>query len=285
MEWTEEERLNTERLHDELLKNELPQLYSTTGKYQIAVDFYKDIHKASVQSIGDEYHGTLFLLGISLKTIACQHYLMALKGNIHSALAWFGCLDYISGLKLDKYKRPIYEVYTMIPNETTNSYKDYMLSKRQFYYMSVSELILLGCSRKDACRRVASSYWLEKKNLRKNFPHVASSQIGQWMPNAATLHDQYIKFMKDFDNTTNSINVDSDYPFLYAHKIMLNFDGKLRLWDVVVSKYNLDSDNGYADYEQFEKNFLNFKMPIENKPEVLGKLYLKGRPDSYKEKN
>ena len=276
MNWSEIKKAN-----DEWLESSLPQLYSPSGKNEIVIEFYNELSKASVKCIGDEYHGTVFLLGISLKTIACQHYLMALKGNIHSALAWFGCLDYISGLKIDKYKRPIYELYTMTPNETTNSYKDYMLSKRQFYYMSISELILLGCSRKDACRRVASSYWLEKKNLRKNFPHVSSSQIGQWMPNAATLHDQYIKFMKDFDNHSNNINVDLDYPFLYAHKVMLDFDGKIRLWDAVISKYNLDYP---TNYDQFEHNFLNFKMPIENKPEVLGKLYLKGRSDTYKEK-
>lgn len=279
MEWTEEEILNIEKLKDEWLKSELPQLYSSTGKYQIVVDFYKDIHKASVQCIGDEYHGTVFLLGTSLKTIACQHYLMALKGNIHSALAWFGCHDYIHGLDFKKYKEPIFQLHTISPTHNIPSYKAYMLSKRQFYYMSISELMLLGCERKDACRRVASSYWLEKKNLRRDYPTISPSDIGRWMPNAATLHDQYIKAMKGFSD--NNIDLDSDYPFLYAHKVMLNFDGRERLWSVIMSK------NGgieCANYDKFESEFLNFKMPIENKPEVLGKLYLKGRPGTYREK-
>ena len=274
------DRSKIEKLNKDWLKSELPQLYSASEKYEIVIDFYNDLSKASVECIGDEYHGTIFLLGTSLKTIACQHYLMALKGNIHSALAWFGCLDYISGLNLDKYKKPIFKLFTISPNETVTSYKDYMLSKRQFYYMSISELTLLGCSRKDACRRVASSYWLEKKNLRRNFQNFSSSQIGQWMPNAATLHDQYIKAMKNYSD--NNINIDSDYPFLYAHKAMLNFNGVLRLWGVIMSRYGLDNS---SNYEQFEHNFLNFKMPIENKPEVLGKLYLKGRPETYKEKS
>lgn len=279
MEWTEEEILNIERLNDEWLKSELPQLYSSTGKYQIVVDFYKDIQKTSVQCISDEYHGTVFLLGASLKTIACQHYLMALRGNIHSALAWFGCHDYIHGLDFKKYKKPIFELHTMSPSHTAHPYRAYMLSKRHFYYMSISELTLLGCGRKDACRRVASSYWLEKKNLKRDYPTISQSEITRWMPNAATLHDQYIKIMKNFSD--NSIDVDSDYPFLYAHKAMLNFDGRERLWSIIMSK---NKGSECANYDEFESEFLNFKMPIENKPEVLGKLYLKGRPTTYREK-
>lgn len=279
MEWTEDDSAYVEKLTNEWLKSELPRLYSSTGKYEIVLDFYKDIHRASVQCIGDEYHGTVFLLGASLRNIACQHYLMALKGNIHSALAWFGCHDYIHGLDFNKYKEPIFQLHTISPNHNTPSYRAYMLSKRQFYHMSISELTLLGCERKDACRRVASSYWLEKKNLKRDYPTISPSDIGRWMPNAATLHDQYIKAMKGFID--NNIDLDSDYPFLYAHKAMLNFDGRERLWSVIMSK---NGSSECANYDEFESEFLNFKMPIENKPEVLGKLYLKGRPRTYREK-
>ena len=139
-------------------------LSSTSGKFDTAVDFYYDIHNAKSVDIGDEYHSVIFLFGVPLKIIACQHFLSALKGNIHSAMAWYACLDYLSGIKLTKYKEAIYNIHLLSPRENPNSFHEFMLLKKQFYFMAITDLINLGASRKDACRRVASSYWLERKN-------------------------------------------------------------------------------------------------------------------------
>lgn len=280
MVWTEEDKLHVEKLYNDWMKSELPQLYSSSGKYELVVEFYNEVNRASTKSIDDEYHGSVFLFGAPLKLIACQHYLNALKGNTHSAIAWFGCLDYLSGIDFQKYKKPLFNKHIHSSTENPFSYKEFMLSKRQFYYMSISELIFFGCTRKDACRRVASSYWLDKKRLVTNFTGVYTpTEVSKWMPNAASLHDQYFKIMKQFNG--NEIDIDSMYPFLFAHKCILDFDGAMRLDDIYTAKFGNDN---YGKSKQFEEDFFNFKMPIENKHEVLGKLYLKGRPETYKEK-
>ena len=280
MEWTEDDSAYVEKLYNDWMKSELPQLYSSTGKYEIVIKFYNEVNRASAKPIGDEYHGSVFLLGVPLKLIACHHYLSALKGNTHSAIAWFGCLDYFSGIDFQKYKKPLFNTHIHFPSENPFSYKEFMLGKRQFYYMSISELIFFGCTRKDACRRVASSYWLDKKRLVTDLTgNYSFNEVSKWMPNASTLHDQYVQTMKGFSG--NIIDLDSAHPFLFAHKCILDFDGAMRLHDIYTSKFGNEE---YGKSKQFEDDFFNFKMPIENKQEVLGKLYLKGRPETYKEK-